>query len=128
MKQTTCIVFAALNMLVAVAAGAFGAHGLKTVLSVDMLAIWQTAVHYQMVHALGLFGLGILMAQWSGARLLARAAVLMLVGIVIFSGSLYVLALTGITWLGAITPIGGLAFLLSWSMLAWCAYRRQSSN
>ncbi|MFZ6692153.1 DUF423 domain-containing protein [Undibacterium sp. SXout20W] len=128
MKQTTCIVFAALNMLVAVAAGAFGAHGLKTVLSVDMLTIWQTAVHYQMVHALGLFGLGILMAQWSGARLLARAAVLMLVGIVIFSGSLYVLALTGITWLGAITPIGGLAFLLSWSMLAWCAYRRQSSN
>ena len=128
MKQTTCIVFAALNMLVAVAAGAFGAHGLKTVLSVDMLAIWQTAVHYQMVHSLGLFGLGILMAQWSGARLLARAAVLMLVGIVIFSGSLYVLALTGITWLGAITPIGGLAFLLSWSMLAWCAYRRQSSN
>ncbi|MFZ6687333.1 DUF423 domain-containing protein [Undibacterium sp. SXout11W] len=128
MKQSTCIVLAALNMLIAVGAGAFGAHGLKVILSTDMLAVWQTAVHYQMVHALGLFGLGILMAQWIDATLLGRAAVTMLVGIIVFSGSLYALALSGILWLGAITPIGGVAFLVAWGMLAWCAYRRQSSS
>ena len=127
MKQPTCIAIAAVNMLIAVAAGAFGAHGLKAILSADMLAVWQTAVHYQMVHALALLGLGILMTQWADAPLLPRAAITMLVGIIIFSGSLYALALTGITWLGAITPIGGLAFLLSWAMLAWCAYHRQTT-
>jgi len=127
MKQPTCIAIAAVNMLIAVAAGAFGAHGLKAILSADMLVVWQTAVHYQMVHALALLGLGILMTQWTDAPLLPRAAITMLVGIIIFSGSLYALALTGITWLGAITPIGGLAFLLSWAMLAWCAYRRQTT-
>ncbi|MFZ6847983.1 DUF423 domain-containing protein [Undibacterium sp. RuRC25W] len=126
MKQSTCITVAAINMLLAVAAGAFGAHGLKAMLSAELLAVWQTAAHYQMAHALGLFGIGILMAQWSDATLLRRSGMLMLSGIVIFSGSLYALALTGITWLGAITPIGGLAFLLSWATLAWCAYRRQS--
>jgi len=128
MKRSTCITFAALNMLIAVGAGAFGAHGLKAVLSADMLAVWQTAVHYQMVHALGLFGLGILMAQWTDTILLARAAAIMLAGIIVFSGSLYALALSGILWLGAITPIGGLAFLVAWAMLAWCAFRRQTCD
>ena len=113
MKRSTCITFAALNMLIAVGAGAFGAHGLKAVLSADMLAVWQTAVHYQMVHALGLFG---------------RAAAIMLAGIIVFSGSLYALALSGVLWLGAITPIGGLAFLVAWAMLAWCAFRRQTCD
>jgi len=128
MKRSTCITFAALNMLIAVGAGAFGAHGLKAVLSADMLAVWQTAVHYQMVHALGLFGLGILMAQWTDTILLARAAAIMLAGIIVFSGSLYALALSGVLWLGAITPIGGLAFLVAWAMLAWCAFRRQTCD
>lgn len=128
MKRSTCITFAALNMLIAVGAGAFGAHGLKAVLSADMLAVWQTAVHYQMVHALALFGLGILMAQWTDTILLARAAAIMLAGIIVFSGSLYALALSGVLWLGAITPIGGLAFLVAWAMLAWCAFRRQTCD
>jgi len=128
MKRSTCITFAALNMLIAVGAGAFGAHGLKAVLSADMLAVWQTAVHYQMVHALGLFGLGLLRAQWTDTILLARAAAIMLAGIIVFSGSLYALALSGILWLGAITPIGGLAFLVAWAMLAWCAFRRQTCD
>ena len=128
MKRSTCITFAALNMLIAVGAGAFGAHGLKAVLSADMLAVWQTAVHYQMVHALGLFGLGILMAQWTDTILLARAAAIMLAGIIVFSGSLYALALSGVLWLGAIPPIGGLAFLVAWAMLAWCAFRRQTCD
>lgn len=124
MKPHHWISIAAINMLMAVGAGAFGAHGLKPVLSADMLAIWQTAVQYQMVHALGLLGLSLLQAQWN-ERLLRHAAWTMLAGIMIFSGSLYALALTGLRILGAITPVGGLAFLLSWAMLAWCAYRRQ---
>ena len=126
MKHSTYIAIAAINMFIAVGAGAFGAHGLKAVLSAEMLAVWQTAVHYHMVHALGLLGVGVLMTQWSDAPLLHRAALFMLTGIVIFCGSLYALALTGITWLGAITPLGGVAFLLAWATLAWCAYRRQS--
>lgn len=125
MKPKDLIAVAAINMLFAVAAGAFGAHGLKNLLSAEMLAVWQTATHYQTVHALGVLALGILLQQW-GDGLLRQAAYAMLAGIIIFSGSLYALALTGIRLLGAITPIGGAAFLLGWAMLAWCAYRRHS--
>jgi len=124
LKSSLLIAIGALNMLIAVAAGAFGAHGLKAVLSVEMMAVWQTAVHYQMVHALGLLALGILQQQW-GAALLSRAAYAMLFGIALFSGSLYALALTGVRALGAITPFGGVAFLLGWGLLAWCAYCRR---
>lgn len=113
---------AALNMLIAVACGAFGAHALKQILSSEMLAVWQTAVHYQMVHALGLLAIALLMPHFSTVWL-ARAGYSMLFGILIFSGSLYALALSGIRLLGAITPIGGLAFLAGWSMLAWTACR-----
>ncbi|MCU6435003.1 DUF423 domain-containing protein [Undibacterium sp. Jales W-56] len=122
MTQRLLIIIAALNMLIAVAAGAFGAHGLKTVLSPEMLAVWQTAASYQTSHALGLFGIALLLPRWPSVWLL-RAAAAMLSGIVIFSGSLYLLAVTGLRWLGAITPIGGLALLLAWAMLAWAAYR-----
>ncbi|MBC3870973.1 DUF423 domain-containing protein [Undibacterium oligocarboniphilum] len=124
MKAASLIATSALNMLVAVAAGAFGAHTLKTVLDADMLTVWQTAVHYQMVHGLALLALGILMQQWNDA-LLRKSAYAMLSGIVVFSGSLYALALTGVRLLGAITPLGGLAFLLGWALLAWCAYRQR---
>lgn len=123
MKPASLIAAGALNMLIAVAAGAFGAHALKTMLDADMLAVWQTAVHYQMVHALALLALGILAQQWNDA-LLRKSAYAMLSGIVVFSGSLYALALTGVRLLGAVTPLGGLAFLLGWALLAWCAYRR----
>ena len=68
------------------------------------------------------------MAQWTDTILLARAAAIMLAGIIVFSGSLYALALSGVLWLGAITPIGGLAFLVAWAMLAWCAFRRQTCD
>lgn len=111
----------AINALFAVAMGAFGAHGLSGQLSERMLEVFQTGVQYHMAHALGLILVGIIAAQrppnpaieWSGRLLLA--------GIVLFSGSLYVLALTGIGWLGAITPFGGTAFLLGWGLLAWGA-------
>jgi len=123
MQARSFIAIAAILMFTGVAAGAFGAHGLKQMLSADMLAIWQTAVTYQMVHGLGMLALGIMLQQQDNA-LFRKAAWAMLAGVVIFSGSLYALALTGIRILGAITPIGGVAFLAGWAMLAWAAIRR----
>ena len=114
---------AAFNMIVAVAAGAFGAHGLKGRLDAEMLGVWQTGVQYHLVHALGLFAVAWLRARHPRSGLLPVAGWLLLIGIVLFSGSLYVLALTGIRWLGAITPLGGVAFLLAWGMTAWAAWR-----
>jgi len=124
MKGSIWIAIAALNMFIAVAAGAFGAHGLKAILTPEMLAIWQTAVHYQMIHALALLATGILMQHWTEA-MLKTSALAFLSGILVFSGSLYALALTGIKILGAITPVGGVAFLIGWAMLAWCALRHR---
>ncbi|MFZ6712152.1 DUF423 domain-containing protein [Undibacterium sp. TC9W] len=123
MQARSFIATAAILMFIGVAAGAFGAHGLKQMLSADMLAIWQTAVTYQMVHGLGMLALGIMLQQQDNA-LLRKAAWAMLAGVIIFSGSLYALALTGLRILGAITPIGGVAFLAGWAMLAWAAIRR----
>ncbi|WP_025917263.1 DUF423 domain-containing protein [Herminiimonas sp. CN] len=122
MNERSLIIAAAINMFIAVAAGAFGAHGLKNSLSSDMLAVWHTAVTYQMAHALGLFAIALLMPRFSPA-LLARAGIVMLAGIVVFSGSLYALAISGMRMLGAVTPIGGAAFLLAWAMVAWAAFR-----
>lgn len=122
MREHTLVSAAAMNMMIAVAAGAFGAHALKTVLDSDMLAVWHTAVTYQIAHALGLFVIALLMPRYKSI-LLARAGTVMLIGIVIFSGSLYALALSGWRMLGAITPIGGVAFLLAWAMVGWAAWR-----
>lgn len=113
---------AALNMFVAVGAGAFGAHGLKRILSVEMLSVWQTAVIYQMVHALAMLALA-LAALRVGSGWLTTAGWTMAAGIVMFSGSLYALALTGLRWLGPVTPLGGAAFLLAWLMVAWGCWR-----
>ncbi|MFC4276422.1 DUF423 domain-containing protein [Achromobacter aloeverae] len=112
----------ALNMFIAVGAGAFGAHGLKARLDAGMLAIWQTGVTYQMAHALGLLAIAALAPRF-GSSLLAGAGWLMFAGIVVFSGSLYVLALTNVRWLGAITPIGGLGFLAGWLLVALAVWR-----
>jgi uncharacterized membrane protein YgdD (TMEM256/DUF423 family) len=112
----TFLFVAALAGLTGVAFGAFGAHGLRGKLSPDMLAVFETAVRYQMYHALAIFGVGLLLAPMGG-WLIRTAGWLFTAGIVIFSGSLYALALTGNTMLGAITPIGGLAFLAGWACL-----------
>lgn len=98
--------------LLAVVFGAFGAHALKARVTPDLLAVFQTGVQYHFYHALGLILVGILAAS------LPAAGWLMLAGIVIFSGSLYVMALTGQRWLGMITPIGGVAFIFAWAALA----------
>ncbi len=101
-----------------VGAGAFGAHALRGTLSEQMLAIWHTAVLYHLVHALALVAVGAILHWLPGSGWLRLSAVLLAAGIVIFSGSLYLLALTGQRWLGAVTPGGGLAFLLGWAALA----------
>jgi uncharacterized membrane protein YgdD (TMEM256/DUF423 family) len=114
------LTLAALSAGVAVAAGAFGAHALRDRLSADMLQVFQTGVTYQMYHALALLAVGVLLARFSvdGSAWLSGAGWLFVAGTVLFSGSLYALSLTGTTWLGAITPLGGLAFLLGWLALA----------
>ena len=110
----------ALSAFLAVAAGAFGAHGLRARLSPGDLAIFETAVRYQMYHALGLLGVAWAAVRWPGTAP-ALAGWLFVAGTVLFSGSLYALALTGIRWLGAITPLGGVAFLGGWIVLALSA-------
>lgn len=112
------IAIAAINGFLAVGLGAFAAHGLRDRLPEDLLAVFQTGVQYQMYHALALFGVGLLGIQFADSPLLRASGFMFIAGIVIFSGSLYILSLSGIRWLGAITPIGGLAFLTGWLLLA----------
>jgi uncharacterized membrane protein YgdD (TMEM256/DUF423 family) len=106
----------------AVALGAFAAHALKSRLSADMLAIFEVGVRYHMVHALALLAVAWAVSRWPESSA-GTAGWFFLAGIVIFSGSLYVLSLTEMRWLGAITPIGGVAFLIGWLILAWAAWR-----
>ncbi|KYC62473.1 DUF423 domain-containing protein [Heyndrickxia coagulans] len=117
------VFFGALNACISVALGAFGAHGLKGIMDQKYLDIWETGVRYEMYHALGLIAIGILSGTLKSSALLSWSGWLMLIGIVLFSGSLYVLSLTKISVLGAITPIGGVAFLASWILLAIAAVK-----
>jgi len=105
-----------LAALAAVALGAFGAHALKARVSAEMLAVWHTGVEYHVYHSLGLLAVGLVAAQLPESMLLKWSGWLMLAGIVLFSGSLYALALSGERWLGAITPIGGMAFIAAWGL------------
>jgi uncharacterized membrane protein YgdD (TMEM256/DUF423 family) len=114
---------AAVALALAVSMGAFGAHALKARLAADALAVYQTAVQYHFWHALGLVVVGLLWQQHPQWALLGWVAWLLLAGIVLFSGSLYALALTGMRGLGAITPIGGSAFIAAWLLLAHIVWR-----
>lgn len=105
-----------------VALGAFGAHGLRSTLSPEMLAVFETGVRYQMFHALALLALGLSANRWHG-RLIAVAGWLFVTGILVFSGSLYLLATTGAVWLGPLTPVGGLGLILAWLCLAIASTR-----
>jgi uncharacterized membrane protein YgdD (TMEM256/DUF423 family) len=102
--------------------GAFGAHGLKARVGPEMLAVFETGVRYHLIHALGLIAVAFGLSRWPNA-FVGAAAWLFVAGIVIFSGSLYVMTLTGARWLGAITPLGGLSFILGWVLLAVGALR-----
>ena len=118
----TFFALGALSALLAVAAGAFGAHALRGRLVPDMQTVFETGARYQMYHALALFVTAGAFTRWPGGPVIA-AGWLFVAGTVLFSGSLYLLALTGQRWLGAITPLGGLAFILGWAALAWAALR-----
>lgn len=112
------IIVGAINAFIAVALGAFGAHGLKDKLDAHYLDIWKTGVTYQMFHAIGILIIGLLMSKVAAASpQFTWAGWLMLAGIIFFSGSLYVLSLTQIGILGAITPIGGVCFLAAWILI-----------
>ncbi|HKJ04318.1 MAG TPA: DUF423 domain-containing protein [Geopsychrobacteraceae bacterium] len=117
------VLLGSLNALLGVALGAFGAHGLKSKVAAEMLTVWQTGVQYHLIHALGLVLIGILCHLLPDAPLLRTSGWLMLVGTVLFSGSLYVLVLSGIRSFGMITPLGGVAFLIGWLLLALAAWR-----
>ena len=110
----------AISAFLAVAAGAFGAHALRDIVPLDRVAVWETAAQYQMYHALGLFAVAWAATRWPGP-LLNWSGWLLVAGTFLFSGSLYALALTGVRWLGAITPLGGVAFLAGWLCLALSA-------
>lgn len=116
----TFLLLGSINALLAVGLGAFGAHGLQKILSEQALQTWHTAVQYHFYHALGLLLIALLVEKLPAA---VNAGWLMFAGILLFSGSLYVLSLSGIKILGAITPFGGLCFLAAWLWLAVLAYR-----
>ncbi|CAN5893301.1 hypothetical protein BH11MYX2_BH11MYX2_09840 [soil metagenome] len=118
MARSTLVALGALNGAIAVAAGAFGAHGLREKLEPRMLEIFETAARYQMYHALAIVLCGVLATRGS-----TQAGWLFQIGIIVFSGSLYALSLSGVKVLGAITPIGGLALIAGWAWLAWSAWR-----
>lgn len=114
----------ALNGALAVMLGAFGAHGLKTRVDAAMLDVWSTASQYHLYHALALLVVGLLARQLGASGVLVAGWV-MFAGMLVFSGSLYLLVLSGQKWLGAITPLGGLALIVGWLWLAWSLLRTQ---
>ncbi len=119
--MTTDRLFGALGALLAlmsVAAGAFGTHALRPRLASDLLAVFETAAKYQMYHALALLLVAVALGKWGGASLV-WAGWLFVAGTAVFSGSLYILALTGVRWWGAVTPIGGACFLVGWILVVW---------
>ena len=122
MEKTFLLLASNLGTL-AVALGAFGAHALESRISADLLSTYETGARYHFYHVLALLGVAAVLARWPAAGAAVAAGWLFVIGIVIFSGSLYLLAFTGVRWLGAITPIGGVAFIAGWLCLAWVALR-----
>jgi uncharacterized membrane protein YgdD (TMEM256/DUF423 family) len=117
------LICAGLSGFVGVALGAFGAHALKASLSAEMLMVYRTGVDYQFVHTLALMIVIVLALKFPAVGLWKLSGIFFLVGIIIFSGSLYTLALSGIKVIGAITPIGGLCFLIGWMLFIGAAYK-----
>ncbi|MEA3498139.1 MAG: DUF423 domain-containing protein [Campylobacterota bacterium] len=119
MKQTTkqFIQYGSIMMGLSVALGAFGAHALKTILDENMIKVYNTAVEYQFYHSLGLFAVAFVSTLTDNTKV-KLSGIIMLISMFIFSGSLYIMTITGIKWLGAITPIGGTGFIIAWVLLA----------
>ena len=126
--QRTFLAWGSLLAMLSVAIGAFGAHLLKPIIDADSLKVYETGVQYQMMHALGLILIALLIGQWGESPKLRWAGILLIFGIVLFSGSLYVLSISGISILGAITPLGGLCFLAGWLCLSLEAFSRKTGR
>ena len=120
------VTIASLSGCLAVALGAFGAHGLKAKVTPERLEVWQTAAHYHLIHSVALLALCGLLASYPSPAL-TRAGWAFIIGIIIFSGSLYTLVLTDVGILGAVTPFGGLALLIGWACCAWFAWTELGS-
>lgn len=112
------LIIGSMNMLIAVSLGAFGAHGLQSKLSEKMFNVYQTGVLYHLIHSLGIVIIAVIIAVVGDAGLLKWSGFIMLVGVILFSGSLYVLSISGKKIFGAVTPLGGVCFLVSWLLLA----------
>lgn len=117
------LILGCIAALLAVVLGAFGAHGLKARLTPELMAAYRTGVEYQFYHALGMILIGLAAFHLPESAQLRRAGWTMLAGIVLFCGSLYLLSLTGLGWLGAITPAGGVAFIAAWALFAAAAVK-----
>lgn len=117
------LIIGAINAMLAVALGAFGAHGLEGKISEKYLEVWKTGVQYQMFHAMGLFVIAFLLNKFPQSSLLTASGWIMFAGILLFSGSLYVLSTSGIKVLGAITPLGGVAFIVAWILIVVAAVK-----
>lgn len=117
------ITLASLSGMLAVIIGAFGAHGLRGKLDDYAMGVFETAVQYHFYHALALLAVGVIALSQPHSTLLKSSGWLFLLGTVIFSGSLYILAITGVKWLGAVTPLGGLAFIAGWACLAAASWK-----
>ncbi|MGG1368754.1 DUF423 domain-containing protein [Priestia megaterium] len=117
------LIIGAINAMLAVVLGAFGAHGLEGKISEKYLEVWKTGVQYQMFHAMGLFVIAFLLSKFPQSSLLTASGWIMFAGIVLFSGSLYVLSTSGIKVLGAITPLGGVAFIVAWILIVVAAVK-----
>lgn len=122
MERTFFLIASLLGSL-SVALGAFGAHALRDRIEASMLANYQTGVSYMFYHTLALFIVVLALTRWPGSSQPVWAGWLFVIGIVFFSGSLFLMAFTGMRWLGAITPIGGVAFIGGWLLLAWTAWQ-----
>lgn len=123
MTAKITLILAAISGLTAVCLGAFGAHGLKNKISAPLLSAYETGVQYHFYHTFALLVVAVLMLHFHQRTALQLSAIFFLVGILLFSGSLYGLALGGPSWLGPITPIGGLAFIIGWTALLFAAVK-----
>ncbi|MGF7046615.1 uncharacterized membrane protein YgdD (TMEM256/DUF423 family) [Paenibacillus sp. DS2015] len=126
--QRTFIQWGTVLMALSVAIGAFGAHLLESRIGQDALEIYETGVHYHMIHGIALILVGLAAGQWGESKKLNVAGWMFMVGVILFSGSLYVLSISGITMLGAITPLGGVAFIIGWLYFMADVFRRDKHS
>ena len=118
------LILGSINAAAAVTMGAFGAHSLKAEISEGMLSVFQTGVQYHFYHSLGLLIIGLMTLYFQSGKYLYAAGWIMFFGIILFSGSLYILSTTNMRWLGMITPFGGMAYLISWILIAVAVWKR----